>query len=212
MILLLSALTSGGNNPLKGDLLVIAGSILYAVSNVSEEFLVKSADRVELMALLGSFGAIVSAIQISILERNELKSIRWSAGAALPFVGFSAAMFMFYSLVPVLLKLSGSAMLNLSLLTSDMWAVFIRIFAYHQKVDWMYFIAFAAVVIGLVIYSGGDKDDEQHTADVADEDAERSRHFDEEAGPGNSNQSSMAGGSRIGDSNKDDSAPKKGSR
>lgn len=203
---------AGGNSPLKGDLLVIAGSILYAVSNVSEEFLVKSADRVELMALLGSFGAIVSAIQISILERNELKSIRWSAGAALPFVGFSAAMFMFYSLVPVLLKLSGSAMLNLSLLTSDMWAVFIRIFAYHQKVDWMYFIAFAAVVIGLVIYSGGDKDDEQHTADVADEDAERSRHFDEEAGPGNSNQSSMAGGSRIGDSNKDDSAPKKGSR
>ncbi|XP_034685840.1 solute carrier family 35 member F2-like isoform X2 [Vitis riparia] len=201
----------GGNNPLKGDLLVIAGSILYAVSNVSEEFLVKSADRVELMALLGSFGAIVSAIQISILERNELKSIRWSAGAALPFVGFSAAMFMFYSLVPVLLKLSGSAMLNLSLLTSDMWAVFIRIFAYHQKVDWMYFIAFAAVVIGLVIYSGGDKDDEQHTADVADEDAERSRHFDEEAGPRNSNRSSMAGGSRIGDSNKDDSAPKKGS-
>nr|CAN71235.1 hypothetical protein VITISV_014865 [Vitis vinifera] len=55
---------AGGNNPLKGDLLVIAGSILYAVSNVSEEFLVKSADRVELMALLGSFGAIVSAIQM----------------------------------------------------------------------------------------------------------------------------------------------------
>ena len=27
---------SGGSNPLKGDLLVIAGSILYAVSNVSE--------------------------------------------------------------------------------------------------------------------------------------------------------------------------------
>ncbi|KAJ9701360.1 hypothetical protein PVL29_006629 [Vitis rotundifolia] len=102
-------------------------------------------------------------------------------------------------------------MLNLSLLTSDMWAVFIRIFAYHQKVDWMYFIAFAAVVVGLVIYSGGDKDDEQHTADIADEDAERSRHFDEEAGPGNSKQSSMAGGSRIGNSNKDYFAPKRGS-
>lgn len=69
-------------------------------------------------------------------------------------------------------------MLNLSLLTSDMWAVLIRIFAYHQKVfdhfsnilhafiyisnwrnlmspqvDWMYFVAFAGVAIGLIIYS-----------------------------------------------------------
>ncbi|KAL6185557.1 hypothetical protein ACLB2K_041689 [Fragaria x ananassa] len=121
---------SGGSNPLKGDALVIAGATLYAVTNVSEEFLVKNADRVELMSLLGFFGAIISAIQISVIERNELKSIKWSSGA-----------------------INGSTMLNLSLLTSDMWAVLIRIFAYHQKVDWMYFVAFAIVVVGLVIYS-----------------------------------------------------------
>ncbi|KAK0608937.1 hypothetical protein LWI29_038399 [Acer saccharum] len=162
---------AGGSNPRIGDILVIAGATLYAVSNVSEEYLVKSADRVELMAFLGLFGGIISAIQISILERNELKSIQWSAGAALPFFGFAAAMFLFYSFVPVLLKLNGSTMLNLSLLTSDMWAVLIRIFAYHEKVDWMYFIAFAAVVAGLIVYSGGDKDEDQQHAAVADEEA-----------------------------------------
>ncbi|RDY01414.1 Solute carrier family 35 member F1, partial [Mucuna pruriens] len=145
---------AGGSNPRKGDLIVIAGATLYAFSNVSEEFLVKNADRVELMAMLGLFGGIISAIQISILERNELKSIHWSAGAVFPFVGFAVAMFLFYSLVPVLLKINGSTMLNLSLLTSDMWAVLIRIFAYHEKVDWMYFVAFGAVVVGLIIYSG----------------------------------------------------------
>ncbi|CAL0316293.1 unnamed protein product [Lupinus luteus] len=150
---------SSGSNPLKGDLIILAGATLYAVCNVSEEFLVKNADRVELMAMLGLFGAIVSAIQISILERNELKSIHWTAGAVIPFVGFSVAMFMFYSLVPVLLKIHGSTMLNLSLLTSDMWSVLIRIFAYHEKVDWMYYVAFAVVVVGLIIYSGGDKDE-----------------------------------------------------
>ncbi|KAG5530941.1 hypothetical protein RHGRI_025774 [Rhododendron griersonianum] len=177
---------SGGSNPLKGDLLVIAGSTLYAISNVSEEFFVKSADRVELMAMLGYFGAIISACQInpyrSILERNELKSIHWSAGAVFPFIGFAVAMFLFYSGVPILLKMSGSTMLNLSLLTSDMWTVLIRIFAYHQKVDWMYFLAFATVAVGLVIYSGGDKEEEQKSADVGDEEVERSKHFDEEAG------------------------------
>ncbi|CAL0300430.1 unnamed protein product [Lupinus luteus] len=181
---------SSGSNPVKGDLFIIAGATLYAVSNVSEEFLVKNADRVELMAMLGLFGAIFGAIQISIFERNQLKSIHWSAGAALPFVGFSLAMFTFYSLVPVLLKIHGSTLLNLSLLTSDMWAVLIRIFAYHEKVcqqpllslffhadylsrcesrvskvdfalqvDWIYYVAFVGVVVGLIIYSGGDKDE-----------------------------------------------------
>uniref|UniRef100_A0A7N0TVK9 EamA domain-containing protein n=1 Tax=Kalanchoe fedtschenkoi TaxID=63787 RepID=A0A7N0TVK9_KALFE len=129
--------------------------------------------------MLGLFGAIVSSIQITILERAEIKAIRWTAGAAVPFFGFAAAMFLFYSSVPILLKLSGATMLNLSLLTSDMWAVLIRIFAYHEKVDWLYYIAFAAVAIGLIIYSGGEKEVELQRAD---EEVERSKHFDEERG------------------------------
>ncbi|CAN6722896.1 unnamed protein product [Malus baccata var. baccata] len=190
---------AGGSKPSVGDALVIAGATLYAVSNVSEEFLVKNADRVELMSMLGLFGAFVSAIQMSILERHELKSIHWSSGAVLPFVGFSVAMFLFYSFVPVLLKANGSTMLNLSLLTSDMWAVLIRIFAYHEKVDWMYFVAFAGVCVGLVIYSGGEEED-QRRADVADENAERSKHFDEEAGL--VGRGTGAGTSKSGDSSR----------
>ncbi|KAG6750058.1 hypothetical protein POTOM_047136 [Populus tomentosa] len=202
---------SGGSNPRKGDALVIVGATLYAISNVSEEFLVKNADRVELMSLLGFFGAIISAIQIdnyrSILERNEVKSIHWSAGAALPFFGFAVAMFLLYSLVPILLKISGSTMLNLSLLTSDMWAVVISIFAYHEKVDWMYFLAFTAVAVGLVVYSGGDKEEDQHCAYVADEDAECSgKHFDVEACSGNRGQKTILGSSKTGDSSKRDLA------
>ncbi|KAH7521413.1 hypothetical protein FEM48_Zijuj07G0030300 [Ziziphus jujuba var. spinosa] len=152
---------SGGKNPRLGDILVIAGATLYAVTNVSE---------------------------------------------ALPFVGFSVAMFTFYSLVPILLKISGSTMLNLSLLTSDMWAVLIRIFAYHEKVDWMYFVAFVAVAIGLVIYSGGDKEQDLRV-DVPDEDAEQSKHVDEEAGSGNRSRGTTAGTSKTGDNGKHDLTP-----
>ncbi|XP_073048733.1 uncharacterized protein [Primulina eburnea] len=192
-----SAERASGSNPLKGDLLVIAGATLYGVSNVSEEYFVKSADRVELMAFLGTFGAIISAIQISILERDELKSIQWSAGATFPFVGFSLAMFLFYSGVPVLLKISGATMLNLSLLTSDMWAVFIRMFAYKEKVDWMYYVAFAAVAVGLVVYSWGDKTD-QNNAEVADQEIEHSKHFDEEAGFRQQDDRDIVGSSKSG--------------
>ncbi|GLT64430.1 hypothetical protein SLA2020_369250 [Shorea laevis] len=113
-------------------------------------------------------------------------------------------MFLFYSLVPILLKMNGSTMLNLSLLTSDMWSVLIRIFAYNEKVDWMYFVAFAAVTVGIVIYSGGDKEEDRRHADVADEDAERSKRFDEEAGSGSRNRGTVAGSSKTGESNKHD--------
>ncbi|XP_074264196.1 uncharacterized protein LOC141586769 [Silene latifolia] len=190
-----------GSNPLKGDLFVIAGATLYGVSNVSEEYLVKKADTVELMAMLGVFGAIISAIQISILERTELKSIHWSAGAALPFVGFAVAMFLFYSLVPVLLKISGSTMLNLSLLTSDMWSVVIRIFAYHEKVDWLYYVAFVGVAVGLVIYSWGDKVEEKaRGGDVAKTEEEGSRRHDEELDVRSSNLDVATGSFRRGPS------------
>ncbi|XP_071723176.1 uncharacterized protein [Rutidosis leptorrhynchoides] len=183
-----SADRSGGSNPRKGDLLVIAGATLYAISNVSEEYLVKNADRVELMAFLGLFGAIISAIQISVFERNELKAIHWSAGAAVPFLGFAVAMFLFYSCVPILLKINGSTMLNLSLLTSDMWSVLIRIFAYQEKVDWMYYVAFGAVVIGLICYSWGDKDQPEGGKKASDE---GSGTLDEEAGSGNNNRGAL---------------------
>ncbi|KAJ3683171.1 hypothetical protein LUZ60_013398 [Juncus effusus] len=158
---------AGGRSPVKGDVLVIAGSTLYAISNVSEEFVVKSGDRIELMAMLGLFGAIISAFQISIFEREELQSIHWTKDAVVPFLGFAVAMFLFYSTVPVLLKMSGSTMLNLSLLTSDMWAILIRIFAYQEMVDWIYYVAFAAVVVGLLIYSGVSKEDDS-TSQVED--------------------------------------------
>ncbi|XP_040380654.1 solute carrier family 35 member F1-like isoform X2 [Oryza brachyantha] len=171
---------AGGASPVKGDILVIAGATLYAISNVSEEFLVKVGDRVELMGMLGLFGAIISACQISIFERNEIESIQWSVGAVVPFIGFAVAMFMFYSLVPILLKISGSTMLNLSLLTSDMWAILIRVFAYHEKVDWMYYVAFGAVAIGLVIYSGDSNSDDKRGQVAESTDAE-GRLPDEEA-------------------------------
>ncbi|KAF9598053.1 hypothetical protein IFM89_024040 [Coptis chinensis] len=104
---------SGGKNPIVGDLLVIGGTLGYAISNVGE---------------------------ISL------------------FAAFALSTFVFYTIVPLVMKMSGSALFNLSNLTSDMWAVIIRLFFYHQKLDWLYFLSFAVVAVGLVIYSATDED------------------------------------------------------
>ncbi|XVF76233.1 hypothetical protein PTKIN_Ptkin13bG0249800 [Pterospermum kingtungense] len=150
----------GGSKPLLGDVLVIAGTIFFSMSNVGEEFCVKKKDRVEVVSMIGLFGMIVSGIQLSIFEIKTLESVTWSADIILALFGYTFASFMFYTIAPFVLKLSGATMFNLSLLTSDMWAVLVRILFYKQQVDWLYFLAFALVVIGLIIYSLTEKDPE----------------------------------------------------
>ncbi|KAL5568127.1 hypothetical protein UlMin_024702 [Ulmus minor] len=137
----------GGSKPLKGAILTVVGTTLNSVSKVIED------GRIKCMSMLGVFGAIIGAIQVAVFERDNLSSINWTSEATLPFIGFSVALFMFYSLVPIMLQKYRSIMLNLSLLTSSMWAVaFARI--HSKKVDWLYFLAFGSVVVGLIIYSG----------------------------------------------------------
>ncbi|XP_054794915.1 uncharacterized protein LOC129300376 [Prosopis cineraria] len=148
----------GGTKPILGDVLVIGGTLFYAMSNVGEEFCVKKKDRVEVVAMIGVYGFLVTVVEASIIELKNVESIEWSTDLVLSLVGYTASSFLFYTLAPFVLKLSGAAMFNLSLLTSDMWAVVFKIYLYHQKVDWLYFLSFAIVVIGLVIYSTTEKD------------------------------------------------------
>uniref|UniRef100_A0A2P2KI91 Solute carrier family 35 member F1-like n=1 Tax=Rhizophora mucronata TaxID=61149 RepID=A0A2P2KI91_RHIMU len=148
----------GGSKPLLGDVLVIGGTLFFAFSNVGEEFCVKKKDRVEVVTMIGIWGLLSSVVELSIFELKDLESVHWSADIILAIAGYTVAMFMFYSVTPFVLNLSGATMFNLSILTSDMWAVIIRIYFYHQQVDWLYFLAFAVVVVGLVIYSTTGKD------------------------------------------------------
>jgi solute carrier family 35 protein F1/2 len=147
--------SSGGANVLLGDALVLAASMMYAVSNVSEEFVVKKVDQVEFLAHVGFFGAIISACQLVVLEAEEVAAIEWNASAVLPFLGFALSCFSFASMVPWLLQMNGATMLNLSLLTSDMWAVAVRALGFHESVDGLYFVAFALVAVGLLVYASG---------------------------------------------------------
>ncbi|KDP42727.1 hypothetical protein JCGZ_23667 [Jatropha curcas] len=149
----------GGSKPLWGDSLVIGGTIFFAFSNVGEEFCVKKKDRVEVVAMIGFYGFLVSVLELSILEVKSLESVEWSADIIIAIAGYNVSLFLFYTLAPYVLKMGGTTMFNLSILTSDMWAVVFRIFFYHQQVDWLYFLAFALVAVGLIIYSTTDKNE-----------------------------------------------------
>lgn len=53
-----------GSNKLLGDLLCIAGATFYGISNVGQEYIVRSFDRVEFLGMLGFFGSIINGIQL----------------------------------------------------------------------------------------------------------------------------------------------------
>uniref|UniRef100_A0A804UBS0 Solute carrier family 35 member F1 n=1 Tax=Zea mays TaxID=4577 RepID=A0A804UBS0_MAIZE len=96
--------------PLLGDALVIAGTVGFAFSNVGEEYCVKKKDRVEVVAMLGLFGLLISTAQILVFERKGLEAVTWSPTMISLFAGFAVAIFVFYTVAPFVLKVKISNM------------------------------------------------------------------------------------------------------
>lgn len=144
---------SAGSNPLYGDMLCLIGTSMYGASNVIQEKLVKHRDREEYLGLLGAFGAVIGSIQIGVTEAGTLASAEWDAKNVAFVAGFLACINLMYTRASEYLKSNDAAYLNLSLLTSDVYAVIFSFLVYGYIVHWLYFIAFGLTCVGLFIYS-----------------------------------------------------------
>ena len=137
---------------LLGDALVLVGASLYATSNVSQEYAVNAYSRTEFLAFLGFFGTIISGCQMALLERSSLSSIVWTWKIAGELLGFSSCLLAMYSVTPTMIKMSSAVVLNLSLLTSDFYAVVAAVFLFGQMFSYLYLVAFGVTMSGLVVY------------------------------------------------------------
>ncbi|CAG9529757.1 unnamed protein product [Cercopithifilaria johnstoni] len=144
---------SGSSNRVLGDVLCLTGSVLYSVGNVGEEFLVKQNSRVEYLGMVGLFGSIISGIQLAALEHRDLASISWSGTIVLYYLLFAICMFLFYSLVSVVIQKASALMFNLSILTSDFYTLVFGLFLFKYEFHPLYFVSFTLVLIGSLIYS-----------------------------------------------------------
>ena len=61
-------------------------------------------------------------------------------------------LFTFYSVAPVLFRMASAAFFNISLLTANFWGLCIGIKVFGYTIFWMYGIAFACIILGLVLY------------------------------------------------------------
>ncbi|CAI5491421.1 unnamed protein product, partial [Closterium sp. Naga37s-1] len=127
-----STATGSSSNATLGNVLVLLGATLYAASNVTVEYLAHRVETTELLAFIGCAGSLISFTQLLFLEGADLHSLRFDAHTVLPMVLFSVALFAFYSLTPLMLRLGGAALFNLSLLTSDLWAAGVAALVFNQ--------------------------------------------------------------------------------
>ncbi|XP_054650803.1 solute carrier family 35 member F2-like [Dunckerocampus dactyliophorus] len=141
------------SNMLLGDGLALLSATCYGVSNVCQEYTVKKHSRVEFLGMLGLFGAVISSVQMVILERHQVAAIQWSWQVALLLVIFVSCMFALYSFMPVVMKKSSATAVNMSMLTSDLFSLFCGIFLFHYSFSGLYLVSLVVILIGFTIFN-----------------------------------------------------------
>ncbi|ODM92239.1 Solute carrier family 35 member F1 [Orchesella cincta] len=144
-----------GKDRFLGDMLCLAGAFLYGISNVAQEFVVKTFDIVEFLGMIGLFGSFVSGAQTVLLEYGAVTSTEWagpSTQMAL-LIGFATSKFFFYILSAVVMKLSSATAFNLSILTADFYSLITGIYLFHFKFHALYFLSFLLVMTGVIVFA-----------------------------------------------------------
>lgn len=168
--------TEQAPNKLLGDMLCIAAASCYAMSNVAQEFCVRNYDFVEFLGMIGLFGSVVNGLQLSIIERQEVLHIRWDIWQVVVLlVSYAVCMFVLYSLFPLVIKATSATAVNLSLLSADFYVLLIGMMVFHFQFSVLYFVAFAVIITGVLIYS-------MKRAPYADDPGERTYGMMEEEG------------------------------
>ncbi|GAA55032.1 solute carrier family 35 member F1 [Clonorchis sinensis] len=147
------------SNVILGDFLVIVGSVAYAASNVLQQYLVIRYGFVDFLAFVSLAALVPTAIYSLTLERAALFSIfsgSASSNHALIFgclAGYVAAMFSLYSLMPYVLAKTSAVLVNLSLLTADVYALLMGIYLFHYGFHVLYLLCFSVILFGVGLFS-----------------------------------------------------------
>jgi hypothetical protein len=141
-----------GSNPVLGDILCLSAAVLYASSNVLQEHLVKFHDREEFLGYLGCFGFGIAVVQCMLVDLQGMRRANFTGKVIGAICGFVVCLFLMYTNTTAFLQHGDAVLFNLSLLTSDVYAVVFTYFFSGYLVSWLYFVAFALVIVGLVLY------------------------------------------------------------
>ncbi|KAF8571959.1 hypothetical protein P879_02199 [Paragonimus westermani] len=146
-------------NVILGDILVILGSIAYAASNVLQQYLVVCFGILDFLIYAGISAVVPTAVYTVIFERDDVSHL-FSPSSELNYlliigclVGYVLAMFLLYSLMPYVLAKTSAVLVNLSLLTADVYALLLGIYLFHYKFHILYVLCFVVILFGVGLYT-----------------------------------------------------------
>nr|XP_033805614.1 solute carrier family 35 member F2 isoform X2 [Geotrypetes seraphini] len=143
---------NNGSNMLFGDILVLVGACLYAISNVCEEYIVKNLSREEFLGMLGLFGTFICGLQLIIVEYSDIASIHWDWKIALLFIAYALCMFGLYSLMPIVIKITSATSVNLGILTADLYSLLFGLYLFGYQFSGLYILSFTVIMVGFILY------------------------------------------------------------
>lgn len=136
----------------KGDIFMLVGASLYGfskdtilhvpiaikdckfvVANATEEFFVRRSPLYEVVGQLGMWGVLINGIQMAGLEHKAMTEATWNGATIGLLVAYTAAMYILYTVAPILYRMASSAYYNLSLLSSDFYGLLFGLFLFVRN-------------------------------------------------------------------------------
>jgi len=107
--------------------------------------------------MLGLFGTVISSVQVLIFERQAVHELFYSSGCSQGvttgvMIGLVTSFYAFYVGLGRFLIISEAALLNLSLLTADLWAVVFAVIEEHQFPTELFVASMIIIMTGVFIY------------------------------------------------------------
>ena len=140
---------------IKGDIFAIIGAVLLGLDDVLSEMIIDFGGVNEMLFMKGLFGSLISFVQMTILERDAVYALftvdgsscelEWRMilfGAHVLTRGLDVAGEMTF------LAISEAALLNILLLTSDLYAAIFDVIAFGIRLTPYFYGAFVCIVVG----------------------------------------------------------------
>ena len=90
-----------GTHRVIGDAMALGAAIMYAISNICQEVLVKHDDWKEFLGMVGIGGSVVTLVQLLIVERTTLVTMDWSISVVLLLLGYVGCLVGMYVITAV---------------------------------------------------------------------------------------------------------------
>ena len=100
---------------------------------------------------LGYFGFIICVIQGCIFDLDNLMyKNKYTIHTLLYYIGYTTCITLFYILLPIFLTYTTALVMDLSLLTANIWSLMAGIFLFKIQLNFFYYISFVVIMFGVI--------------------------------------------------------------